>query len=175
LLIVALVSGLWHGAAWHFIVWGALHGIYLVTERALMRKDNPASRRLLSIVDTESLVPDLASVLCMLRTFTLACIGWVFFRAQTVGDGLNIVWRITTAMFHARFYADVLQLVQSWSPALAALGALILIEWWNRKSWNPFAIAHKPFLLRWAAYTMVCWYLLLFGTHQTEEFIYFQF
>jgi len=55
------------------------------------------------------------------------------------------------------------------------LGLFVLIEWWQRRRWNPFAVGVLPWPIRWAAYTAFFWAILLFGTHHTEEFIYFRF
>jgi alginate O-acetyltransferase complex protein AlgI len=69
--ITMLLGGLWHGAAWHFVVWGALHGLFLVVERSLNARFGAAPW---------AKAPALRFLLGML-TFALTCIAWVFFRA----------------------------------------------------------------------------------------------
>ena len=70
LWIVFLASGLWHGASWSFIIWGAYHGLFLVLERAF----------LLKVYDRIGKLPS------TLLTFFIVMIGWVFFRIERVGD-----------------------------------------------------------------------------------------
>jgi alginate O-acetyltransferase complex protein AlgI len=72
LWIVFLASGLWHGASWNFIIWGAFHGLFLVLERSFLA----------------SVYLRLGSVLSTLITFLLVMIGWVFFRVETLSDAL---------------------------------------------------------------------------------------
>ena len=83
--IVFLVSGLWHGANWTFVLWGALHGIYLVVERRskgaldrianALRLNSPAARRALGTVVTVLLVG----------------FSWIFFYARSVPDALLMI------------------------------------------------------------------------------------
>lgn len=84
-LIVFLVSGLWHGADWTFVVWGALHGFYLLAGSitALLRNRLRASLRLGQ--------GPLLSGFQVLITFSLVALAWVFFRAANVRDGFFIV------------------------------------------------------------------------------------
>lgn len=71
-LITFLVSGLWHGASWNFVIWGGLHGLYLVAERLLGKKYRPGP----------------------IVTFLLVCFAWIFFRSATVSDAFAVVGRI---------------------------------------------------------------------------------
>lgn len=82
LLIVFLASALWHGAAWHFIVWGALHAVGIILTRTLER----------STWYREHL-PD---TIKRLWVFAFVCFAWIFFRAETVGEAWLIVTRICT-------------------------------------------------------------------------------
>ncbi|MDE0595880.1 MAG: MBOAT family protein [Roseibacillus sp.] len=82
LLIVFLASALWHGAAWHFIVWGALHAVGIILTRTLER----------STWYREHL-PD---TIKRLWVFAFVCLAWIFFRAETVGEAWLIVTRICT-------------------------------------------------------------------------------
>src|SRR5262249_22272652 len=74
LLFTFLISGLWHGANWTFVIWGALNGLYLIAE-TVMRRDPTAGYHPLAV----------------LRTFCLTCFAFIFFRSNTVGDGLYVV------------------------------------------------------------------------------------
>jgi alginate O-acetyltransferase complex protein AlgI len=75
LFLTMLLGGLWHGANWTFVVWGAYHGMLLAIQRLIPKSwDHPALRPL-----------------GMLVTFLLVCVGWVFFRAQTLGEAWIIL------------------------------------------------------------------------------------
>jgi alginate O-acetyltransferase complex protein AlgI len=80
LMITMLLGGLWHGAAWTFVVWGGLHGWYLVAEHWLRRGKTSAAPR--------GIIKDLAHIAL---TFVLVLIAWVFFRAHSVGDALTLL------------------------------------------------------------------------------------
>lgn len=73
LLLTMLLGGLWHGANWTFVVWGALHGLWLAAEHALMRRDPRG----------------LARIAAILVTFHFVCLTWVFFRAPDLGRALD--------------------------------------------------------------------------------------
>ena len=88
-MVTMLLGGLWHGADWKFVIWGGLHGTYLVGERVVTRggaTGRRAGRR-----------PALAAVGRWLLTFNLVCLAWVFFRADSTGAALEIIGRILTA------------------------------------------------------------------------------
>lgn len=86
-MIVFLVSGLWHGAAWTFVVWGFLHGAYQVVGDILRRPKNALWARL--GVRTEAFSWILGKVMV---TFMLVNIAWIFFRATSLQQGLDICW-----------------------------------------------------------------------------------
>lgn len=88
LMITMLLGGLWHGAAWHFVAWGGLHGSALIANHFY---DAVAARspQLLRFHQTF-----LAKLLCMLATFLTVLLGWIFFRADSVGVALQIVYKM---------------------------------------------------------------------------------
>ena len=81
LMITMLLGGLWHGAAWTFVVWGALHGIYQVIEHALRGENKQAK-------PPPTVVADLVKIAI---TFMLVLVAWVFFRAASVADAMTIL------------------------------------------------------------------------------------
>jgi len=93
LMLTMLLGGLWHGAAWTFVVWGALHGTYLVVEHAL-RRDRPSP-------PISSWIRDVSGISI---TFLFVVIAWVFFRASSLADAGLILramfwvpeWRLAT-------------------------------------------------------------------------------
>ncbi len=84
LMTTMLLGGLWHGASWNFVIWGALHGSVLAIER-LWREFRPKGWKPL---------PD---VLGIIITFHIVLLGWIFFRAQSFGDAIAFISGIFTA------------------------------------------------------------------------------
>jgi alginate O-acetyltransferase complex protein AlgI len=82
LILTMLIGGLWHGASWNFVIWGGYHGTILAVERALGVKKEEAAR------------PFYFGWLRTLLTFGLVCVGWVFFRAHTLGESLLTIRRM---------------------------------------------------------------------------------
>ncbi len=82
LMLTMLLGGLWHGAAWTFVIWGGLHGLYLIIQRVLSGFAGQFRR------------PRGLSLLQGICVFTCICVAWVFFRAQTFADGAEILVKI---------------------------------------------------------------------------------
>lgn len=78
LWVVFLVSGLWHGASWNYIIWGAYHGLFLVLERGFLLKIYSKTGKLLNTI----------------FSFFIVVIGWVFFRIEKVGDAITYLKRM---------------------------------------------------------------------------------
>lgn len=85
LWMVFLLSGLWHGAGWNFLIWGAYHGFWLVVERMGLKKVYDKIGKLPSVI----------------ITFVLAVIGWVFFRLETFHDATTLISRMFAFDFNA--------------------------------------------------------------------------
>ena len=83
LMLTMLLGGLWHGAAWTFVVWGGIHGACLVAERRLRGR-------------TLGLDPAVNRALARLLTFHVVCLAWIFFRADSVGTALTVLGRLVT-------------------------------------------------------------------------------
>jgi alginate O-acetyltransferase complex protein AlgI len=166
ILVVFLVSGLWHGASWTFIVWGALHGVYYLTE-SLWDRFGKAHFAL-------DIVPSaLARPAKVLVTFHLVLIAWVFFRARTLPDALLIVHRIFTDLGSslylgssqlATFVCVLLILSLLFVQLLQAWGLAVLYQ----------GVPRLPWIVRWPAYLLLLDTLALLG-RSANQFIYFQF
>jgi alginate O-acetyltransferase complex protein AlgI len=170
LMIICLMSGLWHGAAWTFVAWGFLHGTYLVLERLSGRN------RLAPSPDNtpggEAIIPGMRTLVRMAGTYFLVYLAWVFFRAESMGDAFLIFRRMMT---EPGSWGEAAELFteQKWACVLVA--SLAITEWIGRRHWNPLRYENLPLVLRWTCYTAAVWLVLLFGTRQTSEFIYFRF
>jgi len=166
LLIVFMVSGLWHGANWTFVIWGALHGVYQTIEILLHRfvfkkkKTDQEKRR------------GWGSLLYYLITFVLVCFAWIFFRADSIDTAFTIVENILTLKpgsffvgFAAGFVYSVLLII---FLIIAEINQEFLAEKWSL-IWSP-----KP-AVRMIGYASLLLLMLLIGVFNGGQFIYFQF
>jgi alginate O-acetyltransferase complex protein AlgI len=156
LMVTMLIGGLWHGASWTFVVWGGLHGLYLVGER-VVRRVVPAS----PAWDTTLVRAGLA-----LLTFALVCVAWVFFRAGTFAQA----FRIVAAMFGDGHGATHVAL--AWS--LVPVGCLLAIHGALRATTLEAVVERTPWPVRTTALAAMIVSLFLFSGVD-RAFIYFQF
>ncbi|MFN0067392.1 MAG: MBOAT family O-acyltransferase [Limisphaerales bacterium] len=159
-LLTTLASGLWHGAAWHFVLWGLMHGLLLLGERALgLREAGGGFRRAGRV----------------LQTFTLVTLAWVMFRVTTAEEAFTIYARLAGGVLTGGFWAELAALAAAHPWLVAGVAGLLLTEWLTRERWNVLDLPRRPVALRWALYTLLCWAILIGGTKRVAEFIYFQF
>ena len=167
-LAVFLVSGLWHGANWTFVVWGGLNGIYQVV--SLITR--PIRQRLTDLV---ALPPRLGGHLRGLLTFHLILVTWVFFRAASLSDATTVLSRIATSLPDLprllRVRISDLDIVLSLIVVGVLLGVEALEE--RRSLWE--RLATRPTYERWAVYYAVLLMLVVFGTWNLNQFVYMQF
>jgi D-alanyl-lipoteichoic acid acyltransferase DltB (MBOAT superfamily) len=166
LLVVFLVSGLWHGASWNFIIWGGLNGLFLLATIAAAPWTGKLRRQLIASGQGR-----LYTLLQILITFGLICITWVFFRAATLSDAWLILQRICTA--GGPLFAD-------WSAVmLYSLGAilfLVAVEYKDEFHRGSLSFMnHRLAVVRYGTYTTLIMAILLFGVFDGGQFIYFQF
>ncbi|GAA4432141.1 MBOAT family protein [Pontibacter saemangeumensis] len=182
LFIVFLVSGLWHGANWTFLVWGGLHGFYLVIAELTKERRNAA-------MDAIGLVQQAPYCKAVQTgtTFALVCLAWIFFRANTIGDALYITTHLFSSLTETaqaivlNKHAErgvLLYLGQNrevFVLGVAAILVLVVIELSQRSGSLRLRISRYPFPVRVAAYNFLLASILLFGSFSESEFIYFQF
>ena len=192
LMLVFLVSGLWHGAALSFVVWGALHGVYRVAEEAWRKCVKPLEFRYSWCVRIQTAIK---TVWC----FALVSFAWIFFRADSVLSGVACVRKVLstvtvlTTMPKILFSELVKIMVERYFYVKAFLLFLILIfiidilflliadgsKKIQRLATGINSVLHSP--IRWLIYwtatmlVIVCFMIqnAIFG--QTGQFIYFQF
>lgn len=158
LMLTMLIGGLWHGASWTFVVWGGLHGIYLIAERAVRK------------LFTRSPGPVLTALL-MVSTFVLICFTWVFFRA----DGFETAFTIASAMLGETVGSArrLIEPFESWL-VVVTVGAVVVSHWGLRNSSLEQLVERLPWWLTVIAVTAM---VLSIFTSPGEDraFIYFQF
>lgn len=160
LMITMLLGGLWHGAAWTFIVWGAYHGAILCLFRALSIRDPQWAGGILSRVNY------LFGVVVM---FHLTCLGWLFFRAEGFGNALAMLQRIVTDPIPTAAILPQMALL------LFYCGPLFLLEWWLEGEERIERLTMGIPVRRAVAYAYLLIAMLVFHATQASEFIYFQF
>lgn len=153
IMVVFLVSGLWHGANWTFVIWGALHGAYLVCERFLAgRPSHPRG---------------IARWLRIAATFNLVTLAWIFFRANSVQQAFQVLRGLGRggALF--------------WDPLVAnglvGLAILAIVEVAKEPLQSDEWFVRRPAWAQLAASVTLFFSLLLFGSQHGAQFIYFQF
>ena len=163
--VIFLVSGFWHGANWTFIAWGGIHAclfiplLLLGTNRRFATKTIAKNRWL----------PNVRELLGMAWTFTMVCIAWVFFRAESVGEATAYLSKIGSIR-------DWLYPSQSLSfRAFAFLGAMVVGDWLMRNGRMPAWWQTSNMLpIRWGFASLGGWFILKNFASQAD-FIYFQF
>ena len=184
LFVTFLVSGLWHGARWTFVVWGALHGAYLIlglvsagvrgrVRAALGLERHPAVLRAWQTA----------------ATFALVAIAWVFFRAGSLADAWYVTTHLTSGLgaqlssIVARDAGAISSLVFLGAEpsrvvlAVAGVVALLVVERVQGATPQPLRtrIAGARTPVRWAAYACAVLTIMTLGVFQSARFIYFQF
>lgn len=168
LLAVFLVSGLWHGANWSFVVWGGLNGVYQIV--------SIATRRVRASVREFIRVPAaVATTFSMGVTFHLILLTWVFFRATSLRDAVVVFTRVggslgaLPGLLWARIGTGDL-----W-PLLTLVAGLWTVELLQEKAPVRERIAAFPTPVRWAVAYALIFALLIFGNWQLQSFVYMQF
>jgi alginate O-acetyltransferase complex protein AlgI len=156
LMLTMLIGGLWHGASWTFVVWGGLHGLYLVGERIAKRV----------VPHTPLWDTRFARIFLGMVTFVLVCFAWVFFRATSFGQAFRIVLAMLgggSGELHGRLVA-----------ALIPVGVLVLVHAALRDTTLENVVERTPWPARTAALLAMLLSLVLFSGLD-RAFIYFQF
>lgn len=167
--IVFFVTGLWHGANWTFILWGLVHGFYLIIGVFLAK-----------------LGFRLKGWLGVLPTFILICFAWIFFRANSVSDAFYISSHLFEGI--ENFFLNIMDknviynkvLIRlpfsDFLVAIIAIGFLIIVDM-KRGKFSDFdgILSKKPSWFRWGFYYAVILSILIYGVFNQTRFIYFQF
>jgi D-alanyl-lipoteichoic acid acyltransferase DltB (MBOAT superfamily) len=153
--ITFLMCGIWHGANFTFIIWGSLHGFYLIVDRIINKK---GGNRVLNII----------------ITYILVLFAWIFFRSENVHQSLTVIKAILThpGSLYIPFDSDVV------APVYAVLGIFILLmvevkrEFFN----NSFSLSgNKNEYIRMASYGFMIFLILYLGVFDASQFMYVKF
>jgi D-alanyl-lipoteichoic acid acyltransferase DltB (MBOAT superfamily) len=157
-MIIFLVSGLWHGANWTFICWGAYHALLFLPYMILGRTKVDSSLDKLSLKKAAGI----------LTTFCLVVIGWVIFRANNIAEAYDYIQSMFTNGMTGKNMVPI--------TAYKYIVLLLVIEWLSRKQEQPFSLVQAIRLpvVRFAIYFFAVVFILIFAA-PSQGFIYFQF
>ena len=166
LILTFLISGFWHGANWTFIIWGLLHGTLLVIQnfKFLLINSNNNFIKMIKIANT----------------FTLVCIGWIYFRANSLSDANYIVGEVFDVMQYKINQLSLYIVPVSKSTvysidillSILTIIVLVLTEYIFTKKIEFHQLSSK---IKLPILVIVILSIFIFGSFEKNEFIYFQF
>ena len=168
LMITFIVSGLWHGANWTFVLWGAVHGLAQIVENAFLPKGHEPKGSV--------------RALRVFITFLLVMMAWVFFRANSIGEALYVLGNLFTGISDVRAYfveAGYKVFEASLGDKVSAFMSILTLCVWDWGSLKRDVITRitmkKSPVLRYAFYFGLLTALLCLQAIDTTDFVYFQF
>lgn len=186
IFITFLLSGLWHGANWTFVVWGALNGLYLIV--GILTK--PVRQKFVSAIRLDKF-PWLYRPLKVITVFALITFSWIFFRASNLTDAFYIVTHLFSGVGafivgfiqNPYFWQDpriiapllVGQPLYQFAIAIMAIFGMEVMHSIQKHGGIRARLSNQPVFFRWAAYYVLISSLFLFGVFEKSMFIYFQF
>lgn len=201
IFLTFFVSGAWHGAAWHYIVWGSLHGIYQIIGLATSKPRAKLGLKTKLFVEDNSVKSGVRAkrgwqFVQIIITFVLVCFAWMFFRANTMGDALEILKKFAqipseigaafSTFFSGKYVKAVKELfllnesisgygIKHMIGAAALIAVLFVVDLLTRKEEGVAIIDRQKWYVRWPLYYAITFAILFLGTQGKSEFIYFQF
>ena len=168
--IIFLVSGLWHGSSWNFIVWGFIHACGFLPLLLL----NKNREHLTDVVAQNRKLPNLVEIWQMITTFTLVTFAWIFFRLTNIHDALSYIQGIFENLLthpNQLFHMPTVNSIDDFDMLLTIpmILSMTLFDWWLKNN----KISKTPKYI-----TIVMCFLsifFLFGRSVKTDFIYFQF
>jgi len=182
LMITMLLGGLWHGASWTFVVWGALHGTYLCVEKLIQEKflstpKPPEQEQIqMPVIAQASIVPSFGrsnsfnNFLLAMFTFFLINVTWVFFRAAD----FTTAWRLLTSMFGQADKGAALLPTIDMIKVTTVVTLMVIFHWFMRNT-SVMQVAQK---MKWWMVSLVWSFMLIaliISQKSSDSFIYFQF
>lgn len=177
LMIVFVVSGLWHGANWSFVIWGALHGTFQIIEVQIKNLTNRLTQRQRAFLEDSWGVKAVRT----LYVFALVDFAWIFFRASDLTQAGSFISRLV-GEFRSGLNLNTLATASSIFGTrldfLVAVGAICIMEGvhvlQSRTSVGAL-VARQPIVIRWAIYGFIVLSVSILGVLGHQKFIYFQF
>ena len=162
--IIFLVSGFWHGADWTFIVWGAFHAVLflqlILVEKNRINTDSVAEGKLF---------PNVKEIFQMGTTFLMVVVGWIFFKADSIGQALDYL----VGIVNVNFFSKPLN-YGGMNKTAFFVSIMLIAEWFQRNRAHALQIASLHVCLRRIIYVLII-LCIVFFMGKNEQFIYFQF
>lgn len=159
--VIFLVSGLWHGANWTFILWGAFHAILFLPLILL-----GVNRKHTDTVAAGRWLPSLKELGQMLLTFVLAAFGWILFRSQSIGEAID---------FFCGLFTGGLSGANLPMRTICLVAVMLVVEWLQRERTHGLDVSGvRSGVLRYVCYLVILAMIFVYGVFN-ETFIYFQF
>ena len=158
IMVVFLLSGLWHGAAYTFILWGAIHGVAQVIEKLIYGTK----------IKTLNNKRNLPNALRVIVTFCIVSFAWIFFRIPEIEEAFTVNAKIFTSQ--GEMFID-----PSLFLALISLFIMVIKDSVDQFGVNVRLFYSKCAAVRYLSVTLLISYILLFGVLEGGQFIYFQF
>lgn len=178
-MVVFLVSGLWHGASIHFVVWGGLNGIYKVFSD-ITKNFRGVIKQKLHIDATKKGY----KVLNILTTFCLVDLSWLFFRANGFRDAINMIQKILTDFDISYLFSDeIFNMFINMRTLFVIVISLIfifIVDYLKTKKINMIdCLLEQQLVFRWMVYFAIIFIIIVYGAYgdgyEQTQFIYFQF
>lgn len=169
-----LISGVWHGAQWTFVLWGGLHGTYIIVS-VVTQKWRANVTRKLGLHE----LPQLHKGIKIFSTFVLVCFAYILFRAANLTDAFYIMTHLFRGWSDP--IASLSQFIGSakWSFLIGLCGIIIVCmgEVLEERGYSVKGVVHRmPIFFRWSSYVIATLAVLVIGSgHETQNFIYFRF
>ncbi len=178
IILTFVISGLWHGAAWTYVIWGGLHGFYLLFSNVTIKFRYQFLRRLGIKENSE-----VHNIFKVLITFMLVNFAWIFFRANSVSDAMYIIQHIFVDFVQFSSIKEFVYLLSkaglTKSSLLAAIFGVLAMEYiqfYKEKQSRGLAMMRISKLwIRVPVYGVLGLSMVMFGKLSASNFIYFQF
>lgn len=173
--VVFLISGVWHGANWTFVLWGALHGTYLVAS-LLTKPLRTKAARWTGLARR----PKLHNFVRVFVVFHLVAFAWIFFRAESIADAFHVVGNLFTDLSLRDALTGEIS-TKLGTPrtdllvSVVVVGLLELAQYLRARRPGRPPLEGRPVWQRWAFYYALVAAVLFLGEYQSNQFIYFQF
>ncbi|MBL4679019.1 MAG: MBOAT family protein [Mucilaginibacter sp.] len=167
LFITFLLSGLWHGANWTYVIWGGLNGLYLLIGLSLHNLKSGIRHQV-----NKYHIEKLDTFINIVITFVLILFSWIFFRANNINDAKEIIIKII--FNRGPLFVDS---IRDMAMSIFFTLILLLTEFFEEyKVFNKLSLYNNKFsLVRYATYCAIIIAIVLFGAFDGSQFIYFQF
>lgn len=170
--LVFLISGLWHGASWTFVIWGALHGFYRTVEELLRKYYKKPDKHPKPLKYTAKVI----------WVFLLVSFSYIFFRANTLSDAFYIsthLFKDINLLFTPGYFISQLEGITFFAkngiPLVLCVLFMLVMEAWEGKGDLIKKVTNLVFPLRWAFYYGVILLILFYGNFGKSPFVYFDF